>query len=61
MSLQLDSLTKSINALERSVQTASSPDTSDEDLWETVHTGVVQNFEVAYEQCGKIRGAGGAQ
>ena len=54
MSLQLDSLTKSIDALERSVKTASSLDTSDDDLWETVRAGVIQNFEVAYEQCGKM-------
>ena len=51
MSLQLDSLTKSIDALERSVKTASRLDTSDVDLWETVRAGVIQNFEVAYERC----------
>ena len=54
MSLQLDSLTKSIDALERSVKTASSLDTSDDDLRETVRAGVIQNFEVAYEQCWKM-------
>ena len=51
MNLQLDSLTKSINALERSVKTASRLDTSDDDLWETVRAGVIQHFEVAYERC----------
>ena len=51
MSLQLDSLTKSIDALERSVKIATSLDTSDDDLWETVRAGVIQHFEVAYEQC----------
>ena len=54
MNLYLDSLTKSINALERSVKTASSLDTSDDDLRETVRAGVIQNFEVAYEQCWKM-------
>ena len=54
MNLYLDSLTKSIDALERSVKTASSLDTSDDDLRETVRAGVIQNFEVAYEQCWKM-------
>ncbi len=54
MNLQLDSLTKSIDALDRSVKTASSLDTSDDDLRETVRAGVIQNFEVAYEQCWKM-------
>ena len=54
MNLHLDSLTKSIDALERSVKTASGLDTSDDDLWETVRAGVIQNFEVAYEQCWKM-------
>lgn len=54
-------MTKSIDALERSVKTASSLDTSDDNLWETVRAGVIQNFEVAYEQCGKIKNTGGTQ
>lgn len=54
MSLQLDSLTKCIDALERSVKTASRLDTSDDDLWETVRAGVIQNFKVTYEQCWKM-------
>lgn len=54
MSLQLDSLAQAIDALERSVKTATNLDTSDDDLWETVRAGVIQNFEVAYEQCWKM-------
>lgn len=54
MNLHLDSLTKSIDSLERSVNTAINLDTSDDDLWETVRAGVIQNFEVAYEQCWKM-------
>ena len=54
MNLYLDSLTKSIDALARSVKTAVSLDTSDDDLRETVRAGVIQNFEVAYEQCWKM-------
>ena len=50
MSLQLDSLAKSIDILERSVKTASRIDASDEDLLETVRAGVIHNFEVAYER-----------
>ena len=49
MSLQLDSLAKSIDILERSVKTASRLHTFDEDLQETVRAGVIHNFEVAYE------------
>ena len=54
MNLYLDSLTKSIGALDRSVKTAGSLDTFDDDLRETVRAGVIQNFEVAYEQCWKM-------
>ena len=50
MSLQLDSLAKSIDSLERSVKTASRIDTFDEDLLETVRAGVIHSFEVAYER-----------
>ena len=50
MNLHLDSLTKSIDILERSIKTVSRLDISDNDLWETVRAGVIQNFEVAYEQ-----------
>ena len=54
MSLYLDNLAKSINALERVVKTASRVDDSDEDLQEAVRAGVIQNFEVAYEQSWKM-------
>lgn len=54
MSLQLDSLAKSINSLERSIKTASRVDDSDEDLQETVRAGVIHSFEVAYEQSWKM-------
>ena len=54
MSLHLDSLAKSINILERSLEVASTLNTSDENLQETVRAGVVHNFEVAYEQSSKM-------
>lgn len=54
MNLYLDSLAKSINALERSIKIASRFDTFDDDLQETVRAGVIQNFEVAYEQSWKM-------
>ena len=54
MSLQLDSLAKSIDALERSVKTASKLDTFDDDLRETVRAGVIHSFEVAYEHSWKM-------
>lgn len=54
MSLQLDSLAKSIDRLERSVKAANKLDTSDEDLQETVRAGVIQHFEVAYEVSWKM-------
>ena len=54
MSLQLDSLVKSIDILERSVKTASRVDDADEDLQETVRAGVIHSFEVAYEQSWKM-------
>ena len=54
MSLQLDSLAKSIGILERSIKTANRVDDSDEDLQETVRAGVVHSFEVAYEQSSKM-------
>ena len=50
MSLQFDSLAKSIDILERSVKTASRIDASDKDLLETVRAGVIHSFEVAYER-----------
>ncbi len=54
MSLQLDSLAKSIDRLERSVKAANKLDTSDEDLQETVRAGVIQHFKVAYELSWKM-------
>ena len=54
MPLQLDSLVKSIDALERSVKTTTRIDASDEDLLETVRAGVIHNFEVAYELSWKM-------
>lgn len=54
MSLQFDSLEKCIDSLERSVTIAGRVDDSDEDLQETVRSGVIQNFEVAYEQSWKM-------
>ncbi len=54
MSLYLDNLTQSIEALERSVKTANRVDEADEDLQETVRAGVIQNFEVTYELSWKM-------
>ena len=54
MSLQLDSLEKAINALERSIKTSGSMENWDDDLQDTVRAGVIHNFEVAYELCWKI-------
>ena len=54
MNLYLDSLAKSIDALKRSTKTASRLDTFDGDLQEAVRAGVIQNFEIAYEQPWKM-------
>lgn len=55
MSLSLDSLKKSIDALRRSVNVADTElKNLHPDLQETVRAGVIQNFEVAYEQCWKM-------
>ena len=54
MSLQLDSLAKSIDILERSIKTANRVDDSDEDLQETVRAGVIHSFELAYELSWKM-------
>ena len=54
MSLQLESLAKSIDILERSVKIANRIDDSDEDLLETVRAGVIQHFKVAYELSWKM-------
>lgn len=55
MPLELDSLIKAVNALKRSVKAADKNfESLSADLQETVRSGVIQNFEVAYEQCWKF-------
>ena len=54
MPLLLDGLAKSIGALERSAKVAGALDTANADLEATVRAGVIQNFEVAYEQSWKM-------
>lgn len=55
MALELSSLEKAIGALERSLRVIKAQVTeSDADLIETLRAGVVQNFEVAYEQSWKM-------
>jgi nucleotidyltransferase substrate binding protein (TIGR01987 family) len=55
MNLDLTSLSKSIQAFEKSLTVMNSISMDQNlDLWETVRAGVIQNFEVAYEQCWKF-------
>lgn len=55
MPLELDSLVKAIDALKRSVNsTDKNMGVLSADLQDTLRAGVVQNFEVAYEQCWKF-------
>lgn len=55
MPLELDSLKKAVEALKRSVNSADeNMGALNADLRDTVKAGVVQNFEVAYEQCWKF-------
>ena len=54
MALELDSLKKAIGALERSLRVSDEQSAGSEDLVETLRAGVVQNFEVAYEQTWKM-------
>ena len=55
MALNLDSLIKSIAVLRRSLKVAeANMDISDDDMKDTIRSGVIQNFEVAYEQCWKM-------
>ena len=54
MNLYLDNLAKSIEALKRSTKVASRLNTFDGDLQEVIRAGVVQNFEMAYEQSWKM-------
>jgi nucleotidyltransferase substrate binding protein (TIGR01987 family) len=54
MALDLTSLAKAIDALARSLDaTASGLDAIDEALRDTVRAGIIQHFEVAYEQSWK--------
>ena len=55
MALNLDSLKKSIGVLRHSIQTSDKHSGSgDKDLEITLRAGVIQNFEVAYEQSWKM-------
>ncbi len=56
MPLDLESLSKSLNGLHRSLLVVEQQEviTSDADLLFTLRSGVIQNFEVAYEQCWKM-------
>jgi nucleotidyltransferase substrate binding protein (TIGR01987 family) len=54
MSLLLNSLEQAIDALERSIKTAKRMEVWDDDVQDTVRAGVIQNFEVAYEQSWKM-------
>ena len=50
MALDLSSLEKAIDALQRSINAANSDASSmDADIIEAIRAGVIQNFEVAYE------------
>ena len=55
MSLSLTSLEKAVSALERSVRISGEEmNNLHPDLQETVRAGVIQNFEVSYEQSWKM-------
>ena len=54
MALELNSLEKAVGALERSLRVADEQTGGSADLVETLRAGVVQNFEVAYEQTWKM-------
>ena len=53
MALNVDSLRKSIAVLQRSLEVAQAHN-NNEELKDTLRSGVIQNFEVAYEQCWKM-------
>jgi len=53
MALNVDSLRKSIAVLHRYLEVAEAHK-DNEDLKDTLRSGVIQNFEVAYEQCWKM-------
>ena len=54
MILNLDSLKDSINALDRSIKVYNKIQNDDNDLILTVRAGVIQNFEIAYENSCKL-------
>ena len=55
MVLNLDSLKKAIAVLGRSLSVFEKHKTdADKDMQETIRSGVIQNFEVTYEQCWKM-------
>jgi len=55
MALELNSLQKALNALDRSLHVVGGDiDSLGEDIRETLRAEVIQNFEVAYEQCWKF-------
>ena len=55
MALELESLRKAVDALRRSLGASEkSMAALDQDMRETVRAGVIQHFEVAYEQCWKF-------
>ncbi|WP_028329426.1 HI0074 family nucleotidyltransferase substrate-binding subunit [Brachyspira alvinipulli] len=54
MVLNLDSLKDSINALDRSIKVYNKIQNDDNDLILTVRAGVIQNFEIAFEQSWKF-------
>ena len=55
MALELNSLIKAVEALNRSIGSADqSMEALSAELQETVKAGIIQNFEVAYELCWKF-------
>jgi nucleotidyltransferase substrate binding protein (TIGR01987 family) len=55
MKLELTSLESAISSLERSIKASATYEaTLPPDLKETVRSGIIQNFEVAYEQAWKM-------
>ena len=54
MTLDLNSLERAISSLERSINVYNTIPNKSADVLETIRAGVIQNFEVAYEQCWKM-------